>query len=272
MLSMDDIALVELHRAAALSDRPGIAIISRDAPRVDAKTHSRKKTHGAISRLRRSGRVHQVRRDLIVLPDAAGVVRTTLAELIAAIAPRPYLITGGAALEAHGLTDQHFFETVVLVSTPIEQITWRGETTRFLLTSPDRIWSQPTGAAAVAAEPLVAGAERALLDALHHSRYGVSLGQAVAALQTATDRDAAFPRKLFAATRRYGSASTARRAGFLVELLAGEAAAEPFQRLIGRRPGPTALRPHAPQDGEINKRWRLRVNTEAVRPGLIRGR
>jgi hypothetical protein len=46
-----------------------------------------------------------------VLPDATGRIDVGLADLIDVVAPQPYLITGGSALEYHNLTDQHFFRS-----------------------------------------------------------------------------------------------------------------------------------------------------------------
>lgn len=218
-----------LHRAAFLASRAGISVVSEDLDAVERKLGSRERAQGAIERLVRSERVAQVRRNLLVLPDATGSTTASLLELVDVITPRPYLITGGRALEEHGLTDQHHFAISVLVPRPTTPLAWRGETARFLLSESDRIWGgepvAPLGEARPG--PVIATPERAILDAISLTRYGVSLSQAIAALRQSLDADTGFSEKLFAAARRCGSASTARRSGLLLEMLAGSEAAEP---------------------------------------------
>ena len=75
--------------------------------------------------------------------------------------------------------------------------------------------------------------ERALVDAVSHPRYGVSLSMAVGALDRAAGLDPRFLGRLVGATRRYRSPATARRIGLLVERLFGEEASAPFEGLIG---------------------------------------
>ena len=78
---------------------------------ADQHTGSHSRTKDAVWRLEKAGRVTSVRRDLLVLPDATGRIDVGLADLIDVVAPQPYLITGGSALEYHNLTDQHFFRS-----------------------------------------------------------------------------------------------------------------------------------------------------------------
>src|ERR1700749_1506093 len=114
MARVDDRVFRELHRASALQGRAGITLVSKDATRADRATGSRERTKQAIERLIAGGRAVRVRRDLLGLADATGLIAATLPELVDVVAPRPYLITGGAALEHHELIDQHFFELVAL--------------------------------------------------------------------------------------------------------------------------------------------------------------
>lgn len=268
--TQDDVVLQELHRAAILAERAGISIVSEDAARADRITGSRGRTKRALGRLAGAGRIVPVRRGVLALPDSAGLITTTLEELIAVIAHPPYLITGGRALQYHRLTDQHFFGAVVLTARPVSKFEWRGERATFLTTASERIWggvpTRPPGPHRV--RPLIATTERALLDAVNHPRYGVSLAQAFAALQLSLKRDSRFRARLAKATRRYESASTARRIGFLVERIAGREAAEPFFELIGNSPTPVDLRTTGPREGPVDNKWKVRVNADLE---LLRG-
>ena len=259
-MTLEDRVLIDLYRAAALAGRPGIAVPSRDLEVADRET-GRRSTTQAISRLVRSGRIQSVRKDLLVLPDSTGRVTVGLPELVKAIAPTPHLITGGRALEEHGLTNQHFFEIVVLVPSPVSLFSFRGETARFLQTDPERIWGwQRQG-------PHFAVPERALVDAVSHARYGVSLTMALGGLQRATERAPEFLKRLAGAARRYDSAAVSRRLGLLVEGLFGEEAADPFTYLIGNSRTPVLLRATGVKEGPVNRKWRVIVNasTEPAR-------
>jgi predicted transcriptional regulator of viral defense system len=264
MAGVDDAVLRELHRAATLAQRAGISIVTRDAPRADRVSGSREKTLQAIDRLAKDGRAVRARRDLLALADSAGLVTPTLEELVDAISPRPYLITGGRALEHHGLTDQHFFELVALAGNPASGFAWRGERVRYLKTSPDRVWGgRPARAlGAHRTRPIIAAAERAVMDAIDHPRFGVSMSQAVGALRRALQVDAAFVNRLARAVDRGGSTATARRVGFLVEQLAGEAAAAAIRPWIGERRSPVPLRAGGSEDGPIDPVWLVQVNVD----------
>lgn len=248
--------LRELHRAAVLADRPGVSVPSIDASRADAMTGAHARTTDAIRRLVADGRAVHVRRDLLVLPDATGLSRVTVPDLVDATAPQPYLITGGRALQARGLTDQHFLIVVVLAPSPVAEFAYRGERARFLITAARRIWGW-----ADEPGPRIARPERALMDAFSHPRYGVSFSQALGALQLAA-REQGFLGALASAAARYGSGSACRRVGFVVERLYGPAAAEPFVRLIGSSLAPTPLRPRGPHGGPVDRRWRVVVNAD----------
>jgi predicted transcriptional regulator of viral defense system len=264
MAGVDDAVLRELHRAAILAERAGVSIVTQDAPRADRVSGSREKTMQAIERLTKDGRVVRARRDLLALADSAGLVTATLEELVDAISPRPYVITGGRALEHRGLTDQHFFELVAVTGSPASAFAWRGESVRYLKTSPDRVWGgrplRATGAHRT--RPLVATAERAVVDAIDHPRYGVSISQAVQALRRALRDDAAFVNGLARAVARARSAATARRVGFLVEQVAGEAAAAAIRPMIGSRRSPVPLRAGGSEDGPVDPTWLVQVNVD----------
>lgn len=264
MATIEDTVLTELHRASVLADRANIVVLSDDIARLNARTGSRSKTHDALNRLRNAARIRQVRRGVLVLPDSTGIYDVDLEELIAAVFAEPYLITGGAALQAHGLLDEHFFQVTVLATRPTEALRWQRQSTRLVITAPGRIWggAPATPRGPHRARPLIAAPERAILDAVSNPRYGVSLTQAMAALRRALSRDADFALRLREATVRYRSDSTARRVGLLVEALSDAETAAPFHALIGTRQGAIPLRPSGGDGGPVDPRWRVRVNAD----------
>jgi predicted transcriptional regulator of viral defense system len=252
-VTREDNVLVGLHRAASAAGRPGVCVPSRDLEEA-GQAIGRPRAKEALSRLLRAGRVISVRQDLIVLPDATGRVTVDLPELIRVVSPSPYLITGGRALEEARLTGQHFFSVIVLVPGRVRGFSFRGEKAAFLPTERERIWGWREDG------PHYATPERALVDALSHSRYGVPLSVALSALRKATQRDSDFLSRLVDATRRYGSSTTARRIGLVVEAQFGSDTAEPFRELIGSSRTPVLLRPGGPTDGEVDREWRVIVN------------
>lgn len=267
-MKVEDRVLQELHRAASDAGRRGIAIPSADLPAVARRTGGQQPASQAIQRLLRQGRVVRVRKDLLVLPDTTGLLGVDMADLVAAIAPHPYLITGGRALEHHDLTDQHFFGVVVLVPREIKNFEFRGQTTRFLKTDVSNIWGWTPGGKAAR----YAKAERAIVDVLNHPRYGVSLTQALDGLLLAVRRNPAFLDRLLSAVTRYSSGArhhssraAARRVGLAVERLFGAEAAEPFRHLIGANRAPVLMRPGGSRTGDLDSDWRVIVNA-AVAP------
>ena len=268
-MPLEDTVLRELHRAAELAGRAGIAVVADDAPRIDALSGSRARTLDAIRRLRAAGKIEQVRRGLLVLREPTGISRVTLLELVAVAVPKPYLITGGAALTVHGLTDQHFFKFPVLTTGEVKNnLVWRGETGEFHKTAEERIWGGEKMPPRVrnAVEPIVATPARALLDSINHPRYGVSLAQAVDALRTIIERSPQTTDELLRVAARYGQSAASRRVGFLIERLAGVQAAEPFRTLVGTSRTPVLLRARGPAVGPVDRRWRVQVNVD---PALL---
>jgi predicted transcriptional regulator of viral defense system len=252
---IEDRVLVELHRASALGGRPGIVVPSADLEIADQQTGSRSRTKNAISRLIRANKVLAVRKDLLVLPDATGRVTVTVLELIDAVAPEPYLITGGRALQHHRLTDQHFFSVAVLVPTRVSTFIYRGERAVFLASAPKQIWGWQDDE-----RPRIATPERVILDVLSNTRYSVSFSQALSALALAIQRDPKFLERLEASVRRFESNAAARRVGLLVDRLFGRDSAAPFHELIGESRTPVLLRSGGVTNGYIDHTWRVIVN------------
>lgn len=247
--------LTELHRAAALAGRPGIAVPSKDLDIADSITGSRARTQEALGRLARKGRLRTVRRDLLLLPDVTGRITAGLDQLIDTVAPEPYLITGGAALERHRLTDQHYFSTPVLVPTRVTTLTYRGERAVFLATRPEYIWGWVDDQ-----RPHYATPERALVDVLDSPRYGVPFDQAVSALNLAVRSDPELLARLVEVLQRFRSAAAARRVGLLVDRLFGEDAAAPLRELIGQTRTPVPLRRGGVMNAPVDRTWRVVVN------------
>jgi predicted transcriptional regulator of viral defense system len=261
-MAIDDVVLRELHRAAITAGRRGIAVPSHDLDVVAAKVGGRGEAQEALQRLAMSGRVLRVRRDLAVLPDATGLHGLDIADLIDVVAPAPYLITGGAALERARLTDQHFFGMSVLVPNRVSKLRFQGQMATFFATDPSSIWGADGDT-----RPWYALPERAIVDVLNHPRYGVTLTQVLDALLLAASRDSGFLDRLLATVQRYGagrkghnSRSASRRVGLIVDRLFGADAATPYRELIGANEAPVLLRPGGRDNGPVDRTWRVVVN------------
>lgn len=269
-MTIEDRVLIELHRAAIDAGRRGIAVPSVDLARAATDGLDRTAVDEATRRLVRTGRVMRVRRDLLVLPDAAGLLGIGLADLVDVIATDPYLITGGRALQQFELTDQHYFGFTILVTKDVSPVEFRGEKATFFVTDPSNIWGATDGTG-----PRFARPERALIDVLNHPRFGVSLTQAADALIRARAGDVDFLGRFVDAVRDYGAGArnhgaraAARRVGYVVEQIFGSKDAEPFRALIGPNPAPVLLRPGRRHTGVVDPVWRVVVNA-AVAPELV---
>ena len=261
-MTVEDMLLRDLHRAAIDAGRPGVAVPSVDLPSMVSQTRTQDSIDQALHRLTRSGRIVRVRRDLVVLPDAAGLLRVDLVDVVHAAASGPYIITAGRALQQAELTDQHWFGIEVLTARAGAPITWRDQQARFHQTDPTNLWG-----AVPDMRPCYALPERALLDVLNHPRYGVSLTQALDALVLAVSRDTLFLDRLHNAVIRYGAGArnhgaraVARRVGLLVDRLFGADAAHPYLALVGENWAPVPLRPGGKPAGELNRTWRVIEN------------
>lgn len=252
---IEDRVLVELHRAAALAGRPGVAVPSQDLDIADELTGSRARTREALGRLVRKGQLTTVRKDLLLLPDATGRVTVGLDQLIDTIAPEPYLITGGRALEHHQLTDQHFFSVPVLVPTRVSPLMYRGEHAIFLATDPEHIWGWVDDE-----RPRYATPERVIVDVVEGPRYSVAFPQVLSALDLAVRRDRELLERLVEVLGRFASVAAARRVGLLVDRLFGADAAAPFRGLIGQSRTPVLLRRGGVTHGPVDPIWRVIVN------------
>jgi predicted transcriptional regulator of viral defense system len=271
-VNIEDRVLRDLHRVAINEGRPGIAVPSSDLVEIAAAVGGLDAATQALKRLAQSRRVIRVRRDLVVLPDAAGLLGVEFVRLLDVVSPRPYLITAGAALQHAGLTDQHYFTFPVLVSRETSELRYRGSTARFFVVDPSNLWGWH-GAASLKTRRVrhgvspFASPERAIIDAINHPRYGMSLTQVSNALLRAVEHDRSFLRELHGAVSLYsagslahGARAAARRTGYMVEQLFGAKAARPYRDLVGENRALALLRPGASRRGAVSHEWRLLVN------------
>jgi predicted transcriptional regulator of viral defense system len=259
-LSPND-AYVALVRASSLALRPGIVILEQDLSTLTPMVGSTSSTHGLISTLERQGRLKRVRRGAYVLADAAGGVQIGLLDLIAALTPKPYLVTGGRALQFHELSDQHFRRVDVLTRAQLRSWSWRGDAVRYSRTSRAL---RAESARTRKTPARVAVPERAIADSLANPRWGVTLSQVVEALDILLRRDPGAPDRLAAETALYDSHALARRLGLLVSRIADAQAARPFLALRGSGKSATPLRVGGAASGPIDETWHVRENAEVA--------
>lgn len=247
-------AFIALNRRTLEAGRHPVVRLAEDIQALDSATGSRRRSQDALRQLSRDGRLRHVRRGIYLLAAPTGSTDARLLSLIDATTPRPYLITAGRALAELGLSDQHFFGVVVLSSHRLNNWSWQGDEVRYAVLAPERIWG-----ANAAAGPRVASPERAILDSLANPRWGVSVAQAAEAIDRAVSEQTS-AKRLAQAAKRYGSAATARRLGYLLELLDGPAAAEDLLPLRGRSHASVLLSSATPAHGPSSPRWGLRIN------------
>ena len=253
---------VLLSRAASLAGRPGIVVLEEDLRVLDSTTHGRPQSHALIDGLERAGRLRRVRRGVYALVEATGGVRIGTLDLVAALTPRPYLVTGGRALQFHELTDQHFHRVQVLSSRQLRPWSWRGDEVRYTKTDKrlrgGAIRSRKTTAR-------IATPAHAIADSLRHPRWGVTLSQVVEALDKALVRIPDFADMLAVEVARQDNHALARRLGFLVAHIAGAQEARPFLPLLGASKAPTPLEASGGGNGPIDPTWQVRVNVDLER-------
>ncbi len=250
-----------LFRAATIAKRPGIVIVADDLAALDRITGVRSRSHDLIATLENAGRLRPVRRGAYVLVDPGGNVRVSVLDLVAALSPKPHLITAGRALQFHDLTDQHFRLIVVLASKNARPWSWQGERVRYSRT--DRSLKD-AAARTRRTRAAVATPERALADSLDHPSWGVTLAQVAEALDTMLRRDPPFADRLATEVALGYGPAAARRFGFLISRLAGDDAARAFLPLRGRSKATTKLLSGGAAQGPIDTRWAIQQNIDLV--------
>lgn len=251
-------AAIRLSRTASAAGRPGIFVLNEDGDALDELTGSRVRTHALIKQLESERRLQRVRRGAYVLVDSNGNVNAGILDLIGVLTPTPHLVTGGRALQFHNLSDQHFRRIQVLVDHRIRDWSWRGDQVRYIeskmaITSPARTRKTTVR---------IATPERAIIDCMTHTRWGVTLGQVVEAVDGYVRGLANSPAKLAGEVALSGTDAVARRLGFLVSWIAGPEAAIPFMPLRGRRHGSTLLQAGGKKSGPVDSIWKVQVNVD----------
>lgn len=250
-----------MARTAALEGRSGVALIPEDRQALDEWTGSKEKTNRLIQRLSREGQIIRIRRGAYALPDSTGGFRLDVLDLVDILTPRPYLVTGGRALEFHDLTDQHFRQIHVLRDRQARSWEWQGTTVECVKTvSPLKVRATRTSRT----RARIATAERAVADSLANPEWGVTLPQVTHAIRLLLDGDPASADRLAVVAAQLGNRSLARRLGYLVALVADTDMARPFLPLLGSNKAAVPLLAGGPADGEIDRVWQVRVNVDAA--------
>lgn len=247
-----------LSRTTTAARRPGIFVLANDGEALDELTGSRARTHALVKQLEGEGRLQRVRRGTYVLVDSNGNASVGILDLVAALTPTPHLVTGGRALQFHDLSDQHFRRIQVLVQHRLRDWSWRGDQVRYVesnLTKVSPVRTRKTRAR-------MATEERAISDCMTHTRWGVTLGQVVEALNGYLSAPDNSPAALASEVALSGTDAVARRLGYLVSWLAGPDAALPFLPLRGRRNGATPLQAGSAVAGPIDPVWKVQVNVD----------
>lgn len=252
-------AYTALYRASVANRRPSIVLADQDFAVVDEFSGSRTKTHALVSRLEAAGRVRRVRRGAYTLVDPAGNTRTTALDLVAALTPKPYLVTAGAALQFHELTDQHFRLIVVLTNTQLRGWTYRGQQMKYVRTDRRLAGASARSRRTPAA---IARPEIAIADSLDHPSWGVTLAQVSEAIDRMRDRDRGFPDLLATEVAEHYGHALARRLGVLITALAGQNAARAFLPLRGASKTATKLLAGGPDTGPLDTTWGVRINVD----------
>jgi len=256
-VGLEEAAYAALYRVSVLAGRPGVALADEDLAALDELSGARSRTRALIGRLEKAGRLRPVRRGAYTLVDAGGNTRVGPLDLVAALTPRPYAVTAGAALQFHNLTDQHFRLVVVLVETQLRSWSYRGQTVKYAKTA-RKIAGATTRTRKTRAA--IASPARAIADSLDHPSWGVTLAQTSEALDHMMRRDPAFPDTLAVEVAERYSHAVARRFGVLVTELIDSSAARSFLPLRGRSKAAVNLLPSGPEEGPVDPTWGVRIN------------
>jgi predicted transcriptional regulator of viral defense system len=176
------------------------------------------------------------------------------------IAPEPYYISHGSALDIHEMTVHPSLS--VYISSPVRRITKEilGATFRFIYIQPKDIWGIEDFWVTSSQQVKVSDLERTIIDCL--DRPDLCGGISEVAKGIWTKRNSIDYKKLVDYAKKLGRKSVAKRLGFLLEnygLGTPEITAE-LKTILTR--SYSLLDPILPVSGRYNNAWKLRLNLD----------
>lgn len=209
-----------------------------------------------LAALVRLGLIRPIARGLYEVRDSTGVTRTSFEALLAArFSDTKHLATGWWALAERGLTNQDVREAIILTETNRRAFQALGRRARAARVNDDELW----GGEAHESGLVVARPERALCDCAGRRPTRIPAARIAEGLEAFLDSDQQALRRLVTAVERFDSRAVARRLGYLVELIAGDEAAEPFLALTGKSHRADAL-DQGDGASPIVTKWSLRTS------------
>lgn len=212
-----------------------------------------------VAALTRLGLLRPIARGLYEVRDATGASRTSFEAVLASrFGDTEHLATGWWALAGKGLTDQGVREAIVLTKTNRRAFQALGRRVRVVRVGDDELWGGELRESGL----VIASAERALCDCAGRRPTRISATRLAEALDGFLGSEHHALPRLVSAVERFDSCAVARRLGYLVEVLAGEDAAESLLALTGRSHRADAL-DQGDAASPIITKWRLRSRLSA---------
>lgn len=250
-------ALTRLADAAERRGRPAVVLVDEDLSALGADPA---RCRAIIAALERGDQLQRVRRGTYVLNHPGHARPPSALELVGALTPGAHLISGAAALRHHQLTQEHPGRVDVWVCRSMPGWSWRGDTVRYAR-------SRRPLAAGDRRTARVAPAALAIVDAVAHPAWGVSLAAITGAMQLMLLRGPALGQALAEVCRAHVTHAAVRRIGYLLTAIAGPAAAAPLLELRGTGNAYALLQSGGRRDGPIDRTWKVRCNVELA--GLL---
>ena len=230
-------------------------------------------TSNLLSRLLRQGWIVRVRRGVYEVAPIWATRESFVADRFAGLSlslEPPYYVAYRSALELYGWLQHPVVGRLWLaVPEPRRLLRSPGDRVIWVVTKLDRFeWGVRDTWVGSAKVP-VSDPERTFLDCLHLPRHAGGITEVAAAFVRAwptVDQD-----RLIAHTDRLGNTSVIRRLGALTQALELDQA----DRLVGRlshprwRGRPVSLDPSLPAQGEIARRWGVRMNVPSDELSMV---
>ncbi len=228
-------------------------------------TTARGAIHQLLAYLAQRGWLERVRRGLDVAVPLEAHVQGQWREdswVIAAKVFDPCYVGGWSACEHWGLTEQLFREVVVLSSRRVRDRnpTIQDFSYRVRSIQPDQLFgTRPVWRGQVRVQ--VSDPSRTLVDILDDPALGGGLSHTAAVLNEYLAEQMLDEGALLDYTSLVGNRTVFKRLGYLTELIAPEQTSllDTYRDNISS--GVTLLDPGRPAEGEIDRRWGLRINT-----------